>query len=496
VEPQDAIIAPYGKQKFRVTLFRTSTSNSADDNDDSMNSASVADKEGEGVVALDLTQTAQLVGDVQFVQPEKTEKTDGSSPGKAEGSGPTDHGYRINLLLQGKLVHPTILIDKKTYTATSSDTVLRMEDGGIKFKSQANGIFGLRDKKGRRGISETGQECSKIVTLVNPLETILVCSVSTEGQFALKLAADDVHAQSEKAPAQGAQAMMSKTAKPVQTAVGASSAGRIITLLPRASASFVLAFQPSRGLRETVTAPKLATAATGSNQEEGQLIISFNSGQRLFLPLLGSVATPFLVGSAPALHFGVCQVGMSTEGTMLISNPTTVLARWVVKHVPVPNDPRNARKKENEKVKIKVPGYAYPPPEVDDPSVFLLTPSAGSVAGPTVSVAASTAAPPKDFNREGALLEVVPQRLAKTSWATETLDLKDTIEARLAKQGEFEADARFPQPIQVQFRPKDNKVYMSRFRFNCEYGNQFDVILYGNGTYEEHEHMPLRPQPE
>jgi len=493
VEPQDAIIAPYGKQKFRVTLFRTSIE-SADNDNGSINSHSVHDeKDGEGAVDLDLTETAQLIGDVQFVKGEKgsssSEKEKGSSPS------PTDQAYRINLLLQGKLVYPTILIDKKTFTATTSDTVLRMEDGGIKFKSQANGIFGMRDKKGRRGNSEAGQECNKIITLVNPLETILVCSVSTEGQFALKLAVDDTHASSEKAQG-GTQAVMSKTTKPVQTAVGASSAGRIITLLPRASASFVLAFQPSRGLRETVTAPKLATAATGSNEEEGQLIISFNTGQRLFLPLLGSVATPFLVGSAPALQFGTCQVGMSTEGTMLVSNPTTVLARWVVKHVPVPNDLRNARKKENEKVKIKVPGYDYPPPETDDPSVFLLTPSAGSVAGPTVSVVATIAAPPKDFNREGVALEVVPQRLSQTSWATETLNLKDQMDARHDNQGKFEADARYPQAIQVQFRPKDNKVYMSRFRFNCEYGNQFDVLLHGHGTYEEHEHMPLRPKPE
>ena len=495
VEPQDAVIAPYGKQKFRVTLFRTTVGSSEED-DGSINSASVVEEEeaeaGKGA-ALDLTEMAQLVGDVKFV---KSEQTGSSSPDKGDSASPADQAYRINLLLEGKLVHPTILIDKKTYTATSSDTVLQMADGGIKFKSQANGIFGMRDKKGRRGgNSEAGQECNKIITLVNPLETILVCSVSTEGQFALKLAVDDAHAKSEKS-AHGDKAMMSQTTKPVQTAVSSSSAGRIITLLPRASSSFVLAFQPSRGLRETVTAPKLATAATGSNEEEGQLIISFNTGQRLFLPLLGSVSTPFLVGSAPAMNFGVCQVGLATQGTMLVRNPTTVLARWVVKHVPTPNDSRNLRKKENEKVKIKVPGYDYPPPETDDPSVFLLTPSAGSVAGPTVSVAATTAALPKDYNREGATLEVVPQRLSETSWATSTLNMKDMMDGRHEKQGQFEADARYPLPIQVQFRPKDNKVYRSRFRFNCEYGNQFDVLLHGNGTFEEHEHLPLQPKPE
>jgi hypothetical protein len=29
----------------------------------------------------------------------------------------------------------------------------------------------------------------------------------------------------------------------------------------------------------------------------------------------------------------------------------------------------------------------------------------------------------------------------------------------------------------------------------CEYGNAFDVVLEGEGTYEEHEHKPLSPFP-
>ncbi len=38
--------------------------------------------------------------------------------------------------------------------------------------------------------------------------------------------------------------------------------------------------------------------------------------------------------------------------------------------------------------------------EVDDPSVFNITPDSGMVSGPTVSVSAAVAAPPKDFNRK------------------------------------------------------------------------------------------------
>ena len=57
------------------------------------------------------------------------------------------------------------------------------------------------------------------------------------------------------------------------------------------------------------------------------------------------------------------------------------------------------------------------------------------------------------------------------------------------------ADAIFPIPINVRFKPKKNQRYSSRFRFSCEYGNTFDIILEGSGTYEEHEHAPLNPIP-
>ena len=165
-----------------------------------------------------------------------------------------------------------------------------------------------------------------------------------------------------------------------------------------------------------------------------------------------------------------------------------------MKHVPVPNDARSIRNRENAKNKIKVPGYEYPGPETDDPSVFILTPSAGSLEGPTVSVEAAISAPPKDLNRGGEV--VVPQRLSEASWATSTLTMKDTMDKRHNLQGQFEADARFPLPVEVIFKPKANKKYVSRFRFTCEYGNFFDVILHGNGTFEEHEHAPLQPKPD
>jgi hypothetical protein len=42
-----------------------------------------------------------------------------------------------------------------------------------------------------------------------------------------------------------------------------------------------------------------------------------------------------------------------------------------------------------------------------------------------------------------------------------------------------------PQTILVNFRPKQNVLYKSKFRFTVENGLSCDVILKGKGSYEE-----------
>jgi hypothetical protein len=97
---------------------------------------------------------------------------------------------------------------------------------------------------------------------------------------------------------------------------------------------------------------------------------------------------------------------------------------------------------------------------------------------------------------------VVYQHLSQTSWASNTLSLPDTLKERYTLEDAdrvnaevAEADAQFPMPLRVRFLSKKNARYSSRFTFLCEYGNSFDVILQGEGTYEEHEHKPLNPYP-
>ena len=82
-----------------------------------------------------------------------------------------------------------------------------------------------------------------------------------------------------------------------------------------------------------------------------------------------------------------------------------------------------------------------------------------------------------------------------TSWATSTLTLQDSLVERHQSSKKNAIDARYPIPINIKFKPSRNVRYSSRFRFTCEYGNTFDVLLEGEGTFEEHEHRPLNPVP-
>ena len=127
-------------------------------------------------------------------------------------------------------------------------------------------------------------------------------------------------------------------------------------------------------------------------EQRGHVVFSYSTGQRLYYPVITSISTPYLAGSAPRLFFGTCRVGESCKAIFLLSNPTDVPARWTVSHV----DGGGSWRKTTT---IRVGSFKEPPVETDDPQVFEITPTTGQVPGPTVSVAAAVAAPPKDFNR-------------------------------------------------------------------------------------------------
>lgn len=302
-------------------------------------------------------------------------------------------------------------------------------------------------------------------------------------------------------------------------------------ILLQENGTFQVAFNPKRDLRERLLS-QFGTEAGMPTEQCGKLILSYSTGQSLHVPIITRISTPFLAASAPRMYFGVCRVTCGTEGVLLLRNPTDVPAHWTVSHVPGQGAWRRT-------TAIRVGGFGDPAAvEVDDPAVFEISPSSGLVEGPSVSTTAAMAAPPVDLNRRcgwqhptapccGLLLfvsfaplllllllsfnadsnlrvvgcgcdradTIVEQRTVKTSWALNTLTAKDSLDLRYCGSGAAPADANYPMPLTVRFTPKKNAKYSSRFRFTCEFANTFDLVLQGEGTYEEHLHKPLRPMP-
>lgn len=289
----------------------------------------------------------------------------------------------------------------------------------------------------------------------------------------------------------------------------------------------MVSFHPKRHLKESLIS-SFGTiegggggGSTGKPTEtKGQILFGFPTGQTLHWPATVSISTPFLTGSSPRLYFGICHVRKDCQALYLLSNPTDVPGRWTVSHVT-----HGGAWKQSTAIRVK--GFEQVPEE-DDPSVFSLSPDCGLVDGPTVSVAAAMAAPPKDYNNHSvshgktaaktasaakpslqdtlnssnlALMNgeeagrIVPERVVESSWATNTLTLRDAVDLKHNLQHQSEADACYPMPITILFKPKKNVRYCSRFRFSCEFANSFDVVLQGEGTFEEHEHKPLNPVP-
>ena len=82
-----------------------------------------------------------------------------------------------------------------------------------------------------------------------------------------------------------------------------------------------------------------------------------------------------------------------------------------------------------------------------------------------------------------------------SSAADQTMSKFNASDHRFELQERILSQAKYPTPITVKFSPRKNIRYSSRFRFVCEYGNSFDFVLQGEGTYEEHEHKPISPFP-
>lgn len=143
------------------------------------------------------------------------------------------------------------------------------------------------------------------------------------------------------------------------------------------------------------------------------------------------------------MSFGVCNVDCFKTIRLYLSNLTEVNAKWSLNYVKFPK-------------KINISKYTTTQWEeennkkIDDPDVFEFSVSTGNLKGKSM---------PLRLVPEGLCVPPVP---------------KDEDER-----------AYLPQLLLVNFRPKQNVLYKSKFRFVVENGIACDVILKGKGSYEE-----------
>mmetsp|Transcript_3584 Transcript_3584/g.2610 ORF Transcript_3584/g.2610 Transcript_3584/m.2610 type:complete len:224 (+) Transcript_3584:1049-1720(+) len=188
------------------------------------------------------------------------------------------------------------------------------------------------------------------------------------------------------------------------------------------------------------------------NERSGELLIYFSNGQQQRLALDGLLLRPLLrlLTEKPSkndkawdeLDFGVVNVAKWRTVKVFLSNSTEVTARWKLNYVKFP-------KKQTIGHSTTTPWEQENMQMTDDPDVFEFSLSDGALKGPSLP------------------LRHAPEGMAPP-----------------VPKDEFEM-AYLPQTVLINFRPKQNVLYKSKFRFLVEGGISCDVILKGKGSYEE-----------
>jgi len=189
------------------------------------------------------------------------------------------------------------------------------------------------------------------------------------------------------------------------------------------------------------------------NRRSGELQAAFSNGDTQAFDILGELMRPKLLlltefssrndKAQDELDFSTCNVDMKRTITIFLSNITVVTANWMLNYVKFPKKATISKYTttawEEENLE-----------KLDDPDVFEFSLAQGSLKGKTEP------------------LRKVPEGLVVPP----------------VKKDEFERQY-LPCAIQVNFRPKKNVLYKSKFRFTVENGLPCDVILKGRGSYEE-----------
>ncbi|KAF0697035.1 Aste57867_12263 [Aphanomyces stellatus] len=309
--------------------------------------------------------------------------------GKSKSSGALN--FKSNACLQlavsGELVTPTLHWDKGTALLTFTTWSLYPVSHATHFQT---------------------------MQLVNRLATKLTCRMETTGPFAI---VEATSASSNHHP------LSASHLSPAQRSLGFNKQpAPSFTLGPSQSVHVELHFHG--GGSSSSSQPSMVVS-------KGQLQIRFSQGSLQTIDLQGRVLRPLLVLAPSHFKFGQVHCERTHAVRIFLSNPTEVDAHFTVQHAP--------------------PSTLPPPGIQDDPSVFRLAITSGTLRGPSLPLHTS-----------GAL---VP-----------------------SPSPGYTAAIHHPLEIEVTFAPAKPTKYKSRFRFHVEMGDGFDLVLEGEGTLIETKH--------
>ena len=170
---------------------------------------------------------------------------------------------------------------------------------------------------------------------------------------------------------------------------------------------------------------------------EGDLTATFANtvGDSQLFKLHAYIAKPMILVSPSEHRFGAVHVERWKPVSLFLSNPTEVDAEWRIQHIPFRRPPK--------RVGGEPPSNEMMP--MDEPSVFKFSMVAGTLMGPSLPLSTATVNPPQGFADE----------------------------------------RKRPLAISVTFKPETAVHYRSRFRFVVKGGKDFEVLLFGKGSFYE-----------
>lgn len=190
-----------------------------------------------------------------------------------------------------------------------------------------------------------------------------------------------------------------------------------------------------------------------TSERHGEVIANFDNGDSQKFLVHGKLLRPkvVLLTEKPSkndkamdeLDFGICNVDKSRTIKVYLSNITEVTAKWKLNYITFPKTKIVSQYTTTEWERENLQ-------KVDDPEVFEFSIAEGDIKGKTL---------PLRNMPEGLCVPPVP---------------KDEEERKY-----------LPQPILINFRPKQNVLYKSKFRFTVANGLSCDIILKGKGSFEE-----------